>query len=89
MMKTDTPSVRLAREIAYGSPAWQARYGRRNSAESRNSVLERLGLKRKPEHGHDACHVTVQQGEFVANQHTLVGLIHGATGRREATDAPG
>jgi len=82
-------TVRLAREIAYGSPAWQARYSRRNSAESRNSVLERLGLKRMPVHGHDTCHVTVLQGDFVANQHTLVRLIREATGRRRATDAPG
>jgi hypothetical protein len=76
-------SVRLAREIPYGSPAWKKRYGRRNSAESRNSVLERLGLKRMPVHGQNACHVTVLLGDFVANQRTLVRLI------REATHALG
>src|SRR5207245_807741 len=32
-------SLRLAREIPYGSPTWQARYGRRNLAESRNSQI--------------------------------------------------
>jgi hypothetical protein len=72
-------TVRLAREIPYGSEAWKERYGRRNSAESRNSVLERLGLKRMPVHGHNACHVTVLQADFVANQHTLVRLIREAT----------
>ena len=72
-------SVRLAREIPYGSPAWKERYGRRNSAESRNSVLERLGLKRMPVHKLAACHVTVLQGDFVANQRTLVRLIREAT----------
>ena len=72
-------SVRLAREIPYGSPAWKEHYGRRNSAESRNSLLEHLGLKRMPVHGQDACHVTVLQGDFVANQHTLVRLIREAT----------
>ena len=72
-------SVRLAREIPYGSRAWKERYGRRNSAESRNSVLERLGLKRMPVHGMPACHVTVLQGDFVANQRTLVRLIRQAT----------
>lgn len=72
-------SVRLAREIPYGSPAWKARYGRRNSAESRNSVLQRLGLKRMPVHGLASCHVTVLQGDFVANQCTLVRLIREAT----------
>ena len=71
--------VRLAREIPYGSPAWKERYGRRNSAESRNSVLERLGLKRMPVHGLASCHVTVLQGDFVANQRTLVRLIREAT----------
>ncbi len=76
-------TVRLAREIPYGSPAWKERYNRRNSAESRNGVLERLGLKRMPVHGLDSSHVTVLQGDFVANQRTLVRLI------REATDALG
>ena len=72
-------SVRLAREIPYGGPAWKERYNRRNSAESRNSVLERLGLKRMPVHGLASCHVTVLQGDFVANQRTLVRLIREAT----------
>jgi len=72
-------SVRLAREIPYGSPAWKEHYGRRNSAESRNGILEGLGLKRMPVHGQNACHVTVLQGDFVANQRTLVRLIREAT----------
>jgi hypothetical protein len=72
-------SVRLAREIPYGSEAWKERYGRRNSAESRNSLLEHLGLKRMPVHGKNACHVTVLQADFVANQRTLVRLIREAT----------
>jgi hypothetical protein len=72
-------SVRLAREIPYGSPAWKERYARRNSAESRNGILEGLGLKRMPVHGQDPCHVTVLQGDFVANQRILVRLIREAT----------
>ena len=72
-------SVRLAREIPYGTQAWKERYSRRNSAESRNSVLERLGLKRMPVHGLPSCHVTILQGDFVANQRTLVRLIRQAT----------
>jgi hypothetical protein len=76
-------TVRLAREIPYASEAWKERYGRRNSAESRNSVLERLGLKRMPVHGQDSCHVTVLQGDFVANQRTLIRLIREATACRE------
>ena len=72
-------SVRLAREIAYGTPAWKQHFGRRNCAESRNSILERLGLKRMPVHGLVSCHVAVLQGDFVANQNTLVRLIREAT----------
>ena len=68
-------SVRLAREIPYGSLAWKKRYNRRNSAESRNSVLQRLGFKRMPVHRLAPSHVTVLQGDFVANQRTLVRLI--------------
>jgi len=75
-------SVRLAREVAYGSPTWKQRYGRRNSAESRNSLLERLGLKRMPVHGLASCHVTILQGDFLANQSTLVRLIRQATALR-------
>lgn len=77
-------TVRLAREVAYGSPTWKARYSRRNSAESRNSVLQRLGLKRMPVHGLPSCHVTVLQGDFVANQRTLVRLMREAVALRLA-----
>jgi len=72
-------SVRLAREIPFGSSAWKERYRRRNSAESRNSLLERLGLDRMPVHGQNACHVTILQSDFVANQRTLLRLIREAT----------
>jgi hypothetical protein len=72
-------TVRLAREIPYGSPAWKARYNRRNTAESRNSALERLGLKRLPVHGRPRGHVTILQGDFVTNQRTLVRLVRQAT----------
>jgi hypothetical protein len=75
-------SVRLAREIAYDSSAWKERYGRRNSAESRNGCLERLGLKRMPVHGLALCHVAVLQGDLVANQRTLVRLVREATALR-------
>jgi hypothetical protein len=71
-------TVRLAREIPYGSPAWKERYNRRNSAESRNGVLEHLGLKRLPVHGLSAGHVAVMQGDFIANLRTLVRLIRQA-----------
>jgi hypothetical protein len=72
-------SVRLAREIPYGSPAWKKLYNRRNCAESRNSILERLGLKRLPVHGFAHGYSEVLLGDFVANQHTLVRLFRQAT----------
>ena len=75
-------TVRLAREIPYGSSAWKERYNRRNSAESRNSVLKRLGLKHLPVHGLSHGHVAVLQGDFVANQRTLVRLVREATALR-------
>jgi hypothetical protein len=71
-------TVRLAREIPYGTSAWKERYNRRNSAESRNGILEHLGLKRLPVHGLSAGHVAVMQGDFIANLHTLVRLIRQA-----------
>lgn len=70
--------VRLAREIPVGSSRWKKLYHRRNSAESRNSVLERLGLKRLPVHGLPAGHVAILQADFIANQHTLIRLIREA-----------
>lgn len=72
-------SVRLAREIPYGSPTWKKLYHRRNCAESRNSILQRLGLKRLPVHGLPRGYSEVLLADFVANQHTLVRLIREAT----------
>jgi hypothetical protein len=72
-------SVRLAREIPFGSPAWKKLYNRRNCAESRNSILKRLGLKQLPVHGLPRAYSQVLLGDFVANQHTLVRLFRQAT----------
>ena len=71
-------SVRLAREIPYGSDRWKQLYSRRNCAESRNSILKYLGLKRLPVHGLEAGHVTILQADFIANQHTLIRLMREA-----------
>ena len=72
-------SVRLAREIPYGSPTWKKLYHRRNCAESRNSVHQRLGLKCLPVYGLSPGHSQVLLGDFVANQLTLVRLFRQAT----------
>lgn len=80
-------TVRLAREIPYGSQAWLQLYNRRNSAESRNSALQRLGLKRLPVHGLSQGYVIVLQGDLVANQLTLVRLLREAVALRQARPA--
>jgi hypothetical protein len=72
-------SVRLAREIPFGSPAWKKLYNRRNCAESRNSILKRLGLKHLPVHGFARAYAEILLGDFVANQHTLMRLFRQAT----------
>ena len=73
-------SLRLAREVPYGSPAWQARYGRRNLSESRNGQLEGLGLKRMAAYGLARNQKEVQVGDFVLNLRTLGRLVRQATG---------
>ena len=75
-------SNRLARDLPYGSPAWQARYGRRNLAESRNGQLEGLGLKRMPSYSEAHATKEVQVGDFVINLRTLGRLV------REASAGP-
>ena len=58
-------SLRLAREIPFGSPVWQARYGRRNLAESRNGQLAGLGLKRLPAYGLPQARQDIQPADFL------------------------
>jgi hypothetical protein len=72
-------TVRLAREIPFGSPTWKKLYHRRNCAESRNSVQQRLGLKRLPVYGLPPGYSQVLLCDFVANQRTLVRLFRQAT----------
>ena len=72
-------SVRLAREIPYGSPAWQARYGRRNLSESRNGQLEGLALKRPPNYGAPLNRKEVQLADCLVNLRTLGRLVREAT----------
>ena len=73
-------TVRLARDIPYGSPVWKARYGRRNRSESRNSEIEGLGLKRMCDYGLARNTKEVQLADFVINLRTLGRLV------REASD---
>jgi hypothetical protein len=71
-------SVRLAREIPYGSRAWQARYGRRNLAESRNGQIEGMGLKRMRSYGDERATKDVQLADLVINLRTLGRLVREA-----------
>lgn len=74
-------SVRLAREIPYGSDTWKARYGRRNLSESRNGQIEGLGLKRLNCYGLEPCQKEVQLADFLLNLRTLGRLVREATSR--------
>jgi hypothetical protein len=72
-------SVRLAREIPYGSPTWKARYGRRNLSESRNGLIEGMGLKRMHCYGLQRNTKEVQVADFLINLRTLGRLVREAT----------
>lgn len=71
--------TRLAREIPYGSEEWQARYGRRNLSESRNSQMEGMGLKRMPSYGQERNEKEVRVADFLDNLRTLGRLVQEAS----------
>lgn len=71
--------VRLAREVAYDSSAWKERYGRRSLSESRNGLLENMGLKRLPDCGLDRDFKEVVIGDWLEDLHTLGRLVLEAT----------
>ncbi|MDH7486985.1 MAG: hypothetical protein QHJ81_12000 [Anaerolineae bacterium] len=72
-------SVRLAREVPYGSKTWKTRYGRRNFSESRNGAMEGMDLKRLPSFGRPRCRKEVAVGDFLDNLRTLSRLVGEAT----------
>lgn len=72
-------SVRLAREVPYGSPNWKKRYGRRSLSESRNGSQERMSLKRLPNFGLPRNFKEVAVGDFLDNLRTLGRLVQEAT----------
>jgi hypothetical protein len=72
-------SQRLAREVAYDSPEWHRRYGRRNNSESRNGNVEHMGVKRMT-----SCGLTRDRKENglvdgLGNLRTLGRLVREAT----------
>jgi hypothetical protein len=72
-------SVRLAREVPYGSDTWDKRYGRRNLSESRNGLLQGMGLKRLPSFGLERAHREIALGDLLENLRTLSRLVEEAT----------
>ena len=72
-------SVRLAREIPFGSEAWKARYGRRNLSESRNGQMEALGLKRMRSYGLERDRKDIRLADFLINLRTLGRLVREAS----------
>lgn len=72
-------SVRLARDIPYGTDEWDERYGRRNISESRNGQMEGMGLKRMRSYGTERDTKEVQVGDFIINLRTLGRLVREAT----------
>ena len=72
-------SVRLAREIPFGSQAWKARYGRRNLSESRNGHMEGLHLKRMRSFGLERSRKDIRLADFLINLRTLGRLVREAS----------
>lgn len=72
-------SVRLAREVPYGSETWKARYGRRNLSESRNGAIEGYGLKRFCTSGLAHDRQEIASADFLDNLRTLARLVQEAT----------
>jgi hypothetical protein len=81
-------SLRLAREIPPGSPEWDARYGRRNNAESRNAQMEGLGLKRLRSFGLELNTKEVHMADLIINLRTMGRLLKEA-GRMPARNPDG
>ena len=72
-------SVRLAREVPYGSQTWKQRYARRNLSESRNGCVEHLGLKRMDSFGLTHNRKENAIADFLGNLRTLGRLVQEAT----------
>ncbi len=72
-------SLRLVRDVRFGSPAWKELYHRpRNASEGRNAVLEKWGLKRLPVYGQPRGRATIMLADVWVNLSTLARLIREA-----------
>jgi hypothetical protein len=77
-------SIRLARDVPFGSPTWKCLYRRaRNAAEDRNADLEAWSLKHLPVYGRPRGRALIAFADVWINLTLLARLI------REATFATG
>ena len=78
-------SIRLARDIPVGSPAWKQLYHRtRNAAEDRNADLQQWGLKRLPVYGQPRARALIALADTWVNLTVLARLVREATFARAA-----
>ncbi len=72
-------SMRLVRDVRFGSPAWKELYHRpRNASEGRNAVLEQWGMKRLSVYGQPRGRAAVMLADVWVNLTTLARLIREA-----------
>lgn len=77
-------TMRLARDVPFGSPHWKQLYHRaRNAVEGRNAFFQHADLKRLPVYGEPRGRALIFQGDVWLNLTTLARLA------REATTATG
>jgi hypothetical protein len=73
-------SIRLARDVPFGTPTWKRLYGRaRNAAEDRNADLEAWGLKRLPTYGTPRGRAFIALADVWINLTLLARLVREAS----------
>ncbi len=73
-------SIRLARDVSFGSPTWKRLYHRsRNAVEGRNATFEDWGLKRLPVYGLPRVTAFLFLADVLNNLSTMARLIREAT----------
>lgn len=73
-------SLRLVRDVPYGSAAWKELYRRaRNAAEGRNATMENWRLKRLPVFGTPRSQATLFLADVWRNLTTMARLVKEAT----------
>ena len=73
-------SIRLARDVPFGSPTWKSIYHRgRNAVEGRNATFQAWGLKRLPVYGLPRVTAFIFLADLLNNLTTMARLIREAT----------